>query len=105
MLLRWYSRTMGNGLIDNKNYPVNPYEEKGQHHLLREITLTTLGWLHSAFIQCVFMWLWASGRLSYYNDFWSRPFFSIFILLSITFWREFHFYWVKLDNFVLILNE
>ncbi len=94
MLLRWYSRTMGNGLIDNKNYPVNPYEEKGQHHLLREITLTTLGWLYSAFVQCVFMWLWASGRLSYYNEFYSRPFFSIFILIGILFWREFHFYWV-----------
>jgi len=26
-----------------QNYPVNPYEKKGQHHLLREITLTTLG--------------------------------------------------------------
>jgi hypothetical protein len=46
---------MGNDLISNKNYPDNPYEEKGQHHLLREITLTTLGWLHSAFVQCVFM--------------------------------------------------
>jgi hypothetical protein len=84
------------GPLHEKKYnPVNPYEGKDQHHLLREITLTTLGWLHSAFIQCVFMWLWASGRLSYYNDFWSRPFFSIFILLAITFWREFHFYWVN----------
>jgi hypothetical protein len=81
-------------LHEKKFNPINPYNEKGQNHLLREITFTTLGWLQSAFVQCVFMWLWASGRLPYYNDFWSRPFFSIFILLGVTFWREFHFYWV-----------
>jgi hypothetical protein len=83
------------GPLHKKKFnPINPYEEKGQHHLLREITFTTLGWLQSAFVQCVFMWLWASGRLPYCSDFWSRPFFSIFILLSVTYWRSFHFYWV-----------
>ncbi len=81
-------------LHEKKFNPINPYEETGQHHLLREITFTTLGWLQSAFVQCVFMWLWASGRLPYCSDFWSRPFFSIFILLSVTYWRSFHFYWV-----------
>jgi len=81
-------------LHEKKFNPNNPYEEKGQHHLSREIIHTTLGWLQSAFVQCVFMWLWASGRLPYYSDFWSRPYFSIFILLGVTFWREFHFYWI-----------
>ncbi|CAF1092974.1 unnamed protein product [Rotaria sordida] len=76
---------------EKKFNPVNPYEEKGQHHLLREITFTTLGWLQSAFVQCIFMWLWASGRLPYYSDFWSRPFFSIFILLGIH--RLMHPWW------------
>ena len=84
-----------NGPLHEKKFnPVNPYEEKGQYHLLREITFTTLGWLQSASAQCIFMWLWASGRLPFYSDFWSRPAFSIFILLCVTFWREFHFYWV-----------
>jgi hypothetical protein len=82
-------------LHEKKFNPANPYEEKGRHHLLREVTFTTLGWLQSAFIQCIFMWLWASGRLPYYTDFWSRPFFSLFILAGVTFWREFHFYWVS----------
>ncbi|CAF3804228.1 unnamed protein product [Rotaria sordida] len=78
-------------LHEKKFNPVNPYEEKGQHHLLREITFTTLGWLQSAFVQCIFMWLWASGRLPYYSDFWSQPFFSIFILLGIH--RLMHPWW------------
>ncbi|CAF1538815.1 unnamed protein product [Rotaria sordida] len=82
-------------LHEKKFNPINQYEEKNQHQLLREITFTTLGWLQSAFVQCVFMWLWASGRLPYYNDFWSRPFFSIYILLIIAYWREFHFYWAN----------
>jgi hypothetical protein len=81
-------------LHEKKFNPVNPYEVKGQDHLSREITFTTLGWLQSSFVQCIFMWLWASGRLPCYSDFWSRPFFSIFILLSVTYWSAFHFYWV-----------
>jgi hypothetical protein len=79
-------------LHEKKFNPINPYEEKHQYHLLREITITTLGWLQSASIQCIFMWLWASGRLPYYNDFWSRPFFSFFMLLGVIYWRAFHFY-------------
>ena len=77
-------------LYEKKFNPVNPYEGKGQHHLLREITFTTLGWLQSAFIQCVFMWLWASKRIPFYDDFWSRPYFSLFILFSVTFWIGMH---------------
>ena len=80
----------------------NPYEEKGQNHLLREMTCTTLGWLQSAFVQCVFMWLWASGRLPYYSEFWSRPIFSIFILMGVTYWRELHFYWVSYYRIVIL---
>ncbi len=34
------------------------------------------------------MWLWASGRLPYYADFWSRPYTSIGGLLAVTYWRE-----------------
>lgn len=82
-------------LRERKFNPKSAYEEKDQQHLTREIIFTTLGWLQSAFIQCVFMWLWASGRLPFYADFWSRPFFSMFILLGVTYWREFHFYWVN----------
>ena len=85
-------------LHEKKFNPVNPYQEKDQHHLSREIIFSTLGWLQSAFVQCVFMWLWASDRLPYYNDFWSRPFFSLSILLSVTFWRALHFYWVSCIN-------
>ena len=84
-----------NGPLHKKKFnQENPYDQKGQHHLRREITFTTLGWLQSAFVQCVFMWLWASGRLPYYYDFWSRPFFSMFILACVTYLRDFHFYWV-----------
>lgn len=83
-------------LHEKKFNPINPYEDKKRNHLSREITFTTLGWLQSAIVQCIFMWLWASGRLPFYNDFWSRPYFSILILLSVTYWREFHFYWVRI---------
>lgn len=82
-------------LHEKKFNPINPYQQKNQHHLAREITFTTLGWLQSALIQCVFMWLWASGRLPYYEHFWSRPFFSFFMLLSVIYWRALHFYCVN----------
>ena len=39
------------------------------------------------------MHLWASGRLEYMRDgFWSRPAFSVFQLLLVGYWRDFHFY-------------
>lgn len=62
-------------------------------NLQREIFFTTLGWIQSSMFQCVMMNLWASGKLSYYNEFWSVPAWSLFHLLFVTYWREFHFYW------------
>ena len=94
-----YSRTSpyANGPLHEKKFnPINPYENEKQQHLLREVTFATLGWLQSALIQCVFIWLWASGRLPYYDNFWSHPFFSIFFLIMAIFWRYIHFYWVNL---------
>jgi len=82
--------------------PDNPYEKdpskvgmftSSSGQLQREITFTTLGWIQSSLFQCTFMYLWASGKLPYYNDFWSNPAWSIGHLLFVTYWREFHFYW------------
>jgi len=69
----------------------NQYEEG---NLRREITFTTLGFIQSSAYQMVMMHLMATGKVSYYNDFWSYPVWSIFWLLFVTYWREFHFYWV-----------
>lgn len=82
----------------NKN---NQYEENGpvgmfsstSGHLQREVFLTTLGWLQSSAYQCVMMWLWASGRVPFYADFWATPSKSIALLMFVTYFREFHFYW------------
>eukprot|EP01112_Ceratiomyxa_fruticulosa_P024082 TRINITY_DN9561_c0_g1_i2.p1 TRINITY_DN9561_c0_g1~~TRINITY_DN9561_c0_g1_i2.p1 ORF type:complete len:327 (-),score=32.91 TRINITY_DN9561_c0_g1_i2:184-1164(-) len=63
-------------------------------NLEREILFTTLGWLQSSMYQCVMMWLWKSERVPFYSNFWSLPFRSVFFLLFVTYWREFHFYWV-----------
>jgi len=43
----------------------------------------------------VFLQQWARGNIStVYFDFWSRPFYSLFLLALIPWWRHFHFYWV-----------
>lgn len=63
-------------------------------HLQREVLFTTLGWLQSSAFQCVMMHLWASGRVPYYLGFWKYPGYSLFWLFFVTYWREFHFYWV-----------
>jgi len=45
--------------------------------------------------EVMFLHLWATGKISTaYLDFWSRPFYSLFLLAFIPFWRHFHFYWV-----------
>jgi sterol desaturase/sphingolipid hydroxylase (fatty acid hydroxylase superfamily) len=60
--------------------------------LEREITYSTLGWLQSGAWQCIFTYLWASGFLPFYSDFWLYPATSILIMFGVTFWREIHFY-------------
>jgi cytochrome b involved in lipid metabolism len=60
--------------------------------LEREITYNTLGWLQSGAWQCLFTYLWATGFLPFYTDFWSLPTRSLLIMFGITYWREIHFY-------------
>lgn len=36
----------------------------------------------------------ATGRVAYYADFWTYPAWSIFQLLVVPYWRDFHFYWI-----------
>lgn len=97
-----YMSDYAKGMEEFKFNRVNQYEPKGGRvgcfrsssgHLEREIMYTTLGWLQSGAWQCLLTWAWASGRLPMYTDFWSRPFFSVGLLMAVTFWREVHFYW------------
>ncbi|CAF3167472.1 unnamed protein product [Rotaria sp. Silwood2] len=80
---------------EKKFNPINQYESRDgkNNRLHNEIILSTLGCLHSAMVQCIMMWLWSSGRVKFYTDFWKYPFYSIGLLLLITYWRQFHFYW------------
>jgi sterol desaturase/sphingolipid hydroxylase (fatty acid hydroxylase superfamily) len=61
--------------------------------LQKEIFLTTLGWLQSTAFQVYFFQKWASGKLEYEENFWDRPYFNLFTVLIVSYWREFHFYW------------
>lgn len=64
-------------------------------NLQREIVLTTLGWLQSAAYQCVFTWMWASGRLPYVPTFTGPHLaWNIACVLLMTYFREAHFYCV-----------
>eukprot|EP00239_Pterosperma_sp_CCMP1384_P001244 CAMPEP_0197847882 /NCGR_PEP_ID=MMETSP1438-20131217/7399_1 /TAXON_ID=1461541 /ORGANISM="Pterosperma sp., Strain CCMP1384" /LENGTH=337 /DNA_ID=CAMNT_0043459945 /DNA_START=47 /DNA_END=1060 /DNA_ORIENTATION=- len=67
-------------------------------NLQREVLFTTLGWLQSSALQCLFMHLWATGRLPYHDVFFKSGDMKhnlsvIGSVLFITYWREFHFYW------------
>mmetsp|Transcript_48034 Transcript_48034/g.104476 ORF Transcript_48034/g.104476 Transcript_48034/m.104476 type:complete len:495 (-) Transcript_48034:118-1602(-) len=86
-----------------KYNPENQYEPGKQQarmltsttgNLQREMFYTTLGWLQSTASQCVLTWAWASGRLPYYLDFWRNPWYSVLLLMGVTYWREVHFYFV-----------
>lgn len=89
-----YSGPFARGPLKQMKYnPENQYAgESG--HLKREFIFTTLGFLQSSAFQCVIMHLWSSGKLPYYSEFWKYPAWSIGHLLLVTYWREFHFYWV-----------
>lgn len=80
--------------LQKKGFKYNkedPYQTFSQN-LSREITYTTLGWLHSSIIQIVVMFIWANNLRPNYSSFWEFPAYSIFHLLLISYWREFHFY-------------
>lgn len=90
-----YVSDCARGLRPFKFNPVNQYKKSEEDkvgmvssttgHLEREQFYTTLGWLQSALLQCVFMWLWASGRVPYYTDFWAHPVYSLMYLHCITY--------------------
>ena len=88
--------------------PTNQYEpQTGKAGLLtsatgqleREITFTTLGWLQSAFWQCLFTNLWARGTLPVYTNFWEYPIYSLGLLWLVAYWREIHFYCIFDSSF------
>jgi lathosterol oxidase len=83
------------GLARFKFNPEHPYAgAEGAAALRREVLFTSLGWAHSAALQCIATWAYASGRAPFYADFWSRPAFSLGTLLLVNLWRTTHFYWV-----------
>lgn len=99
-----YASKFATGAFSTTKYnPVNQYESaqstafmfrSSSGQLEREMLLTTLGWLQSSAFQVLMMWGWASGRVPVYLDFWAHPWTSICGLVFVTYWREFHFYWV-----------
>eukprot|EP01111_Echinosteliopsis_oligospora_P010111 TRINITY_DN3087_c0_g1_i2.p1 TRINITY_DN3087_c0_g1~~TRINITY_DN3087_c0_g1_i2.p1 ORF type:complete len:346 (+),score=58.58 TRINITY_DN3087_c0_g1_i2:95-1132(+) len=98
-----YASRFSLGVHSSKYNKKNQYEPNGKQvgyiwstsgQLQREVLLTTLGWLQSSAYQIIITHLWASGKIPFYLDFWKYPVYSIFHLLLVTYWREFHFYWV-----------
>jgi len=82
----------------NQYEPQNPSETKSfwssTGQLQREVFFTTLGFIQSSIHQIVVMWLWKNGRVPYIENFSDHLAYNIFWLLFMTYWREFHFYWV-----------
>lgn len=87
-----YGWKLARGLDKFKFNEKSPYANGWDEHLRREVTFTTLGWLQSAGWQVLWMWLWASGRVAFYGNFFEYPAFSVFSLCFVTYWREIHFY-------------
>jgi len=83
----------------NKKNQYEPSEKVGYFsstsgQLQREVFLTTVGFLISSGFQIVMTHLWARGLVPVYLNFWAYPAYSIGWLLFVTYWREFHFYWI-----------
>jgi len=93
----WHYVLYGSSNSKNKVLHDKKYNQNDQYddpsHLPREIAFTTLGFLQSATYQVVITHLWAAGYVPYYNDFWKYPAYSLFWLVFVTYFREFHFYW------------
>ncbi|CAF1273839.1 unnamed protein product [Didymodactylos carnosus] len=98
-----YASVYAEGKLKEKKFnSINQYEPNGRAglffsstgHLQREVIFNTLGWLQSSMLQCIMMWLWANNKIPYYTNFWAYPGYSVFLFLLVTYWREFHFYWV-----------
>ena len=63
-------------------------------HLVREVVFTTLGFVMSTAYEVAVMHLWMSGRLPYLKSFWATPLYSVFHVLLVGYWRDFHFFFV-----------
>ena len=78
----------------------NKFNLKNQYdnvhvHLKREQLYTTFGFLMSSMYEIIIIRLW-STKSSWiqpcYHNFWSFPIWSIFHVLIVAYWRDFHFY-------------
>lgn len=101
--MMYASSTFAPHVKPKKFNKVNQYEPNagkvGYYHsttgqLQREIFFTTAGFLMSSAFQVIMTHLWARGIVPVYLDFWAYPAWSIGWLLFVTYWREFHFYWI-----------
>jgi sterol desaturase/sphingolipid hydroxylase (fatty acid hydroxylase superfamily) len=76
-----------------KFHPKTP----GPEQMNRDRIFTTLGFTQSSVWECVMLHAWASNStwlVPYYADFWQYPAWSIFQVLIIGYWRDFHFFWI-----------
>eukprot|EP00040_Diaphanoeca_grandis_P003406 m.24862 g.24862 ORF g.24862 m.24862 type:complete len:320 (+) comp14775_c0_seq1:183-1142(+) len=78
--------------IKHKKFnPKDPSQEQNR----RDMFYTTLGFTQSSIWEVVLLHLWASNSTllqPMYSNFWGFPMWSIFQVLFIAYWRDFHFY-------------
>ena len=76
---------------DKKFNPKDQYADGGTQ-LRRELLFVHLGFAMSSAYECVMLHLWASGRVPMLADFWSRPYWSLFHMFVVAYWRDGHFF-------------
>lgn len=76
-----------------KFHPNTPSSEQ----MWRDRLFTTLGFTQSSIWEVVMLHAWANQSpwlKPFYADFWAYPLWSVFQVLLIGYWRDFHFFWI-----------
>jgi len=93
----WYLYERKSKVVASLKFNKTNQYESSKHNLKREQFYTTLGFLMSTVYEIIILRLWATKSpyiRPYYSDFWAHPMWSVFQLLLIGYWRDFHFYFV-----------
>ena len=86
------SHVSGNEAMQGKKFNAVRQYAIPSRHLHREMAFTTLGFAMSSAYEVGVFHLLAKGTFPMLASFWSRPLYSLFHLLFVGYWRDFHFF-------------
>eukprot|EP00054_Salpingoeca_dolichothecata_P024088 m.163025 g.163025 ORF g.163025 m.163025 type:complete len:307 (-) comp24903_c0_seq6:53-973(-) len=89
----WFLYELMRDKLAHKKF--NPKFPSPKQHS-RDRFWTSMGFAISSIFEVCVLYAWAHNMMPLYTSFWAFPAYSLFHLLLIPYWRDFHFFWIHI---------